>query len=110
MVQARFIRLIIPFVIAYLLLFVAYQLGAGGLAEKAKAISINWGMSNEVGALNELGFDVLVESFVNQLLFGYNDQLFIVAWTMRFELILSLFCIVVAERVNLFCTSLLIVK
>jgi len=96
LLMARFIRLLLPFLIAYLLLFLAYQLGAGGFAEKTKASKLEWGMSAQVGSISVLGLDGLIESIINQLIFGYNDQLFLVAWTIRYEIVLSLFIITVA--------------
>lgn len=89
----RLIRIVGPMIGAYFLLYIVYLLGAGAWGKILSAMGYSWGYIQPIGMITTVGFDEFGLSFVNQLL-GVNDQLLLVAWLLRYEIIFSIALIV----------------
>ncbi|MFT2112652.1 acyltransferase family protein [Marinomonas sp. 2405UD68-3] len=88
-IMDRLGRLIVPMIAAFLLMYVCYKIGAGNWGVKLSSMGYEWGYVSPIGFFDDLSIQDVLASFLLQLV-GFNDQLVLVAWLLRHELILSL--------------------
>lgn len=101
----RSIRLLLPFVAAYLVLYVVYAVGAGQYANLSASLGYSWGLIQPIGMLSSLDMQTVYHSIENQLA-GKQDYLILSAWTMHHELKAILLAAAIITLVRLFSTRL----
>lgn len=96
----RAIRLLLPLLVAYILLYVVYKMGAGTYANFAASLGYDFGMIKPIGMLEDINLQILLVSYVNQLA-GHNDNLMLVAWTMFHEFKSIFLCLTIITILRL---------
>lgn len=82
-------RLALPMVAIYIVTYLVHLIGGGMWGNYLTSMGYDWGYLNPIGFLGELNVMDIAASFLLQLV-GFNDQVVLVAWILKHELVLSL--------------------
>lgn len=82
-------RLMLPMMAIFAGTYFIHLIGGGPWGQYLTSMGYDWGYLNPIGFLGELMPMDLAASFLLQLV-GFNDQIVLVAWILKHELILSI--------------------